>query len=116
MVSSSTSIALVTGAGVRVGRAIALRLAAGGADVAVHYKESKAAAEEVCREIEAMGRRARALEGDLASPEECRSIVRRVVSKFGALDWLVHSASVFHRKPLAETTEEIWDESLAVNA
>jgi pteridine reductase len=116
MASSSASVALVTGAGIRVGRAIALSLAGGGADIAVHYNRSREAAEKTCREIASLGRRAVALQADLASPDACRRLVRRAVSELGALDWLVHSASVFHRKPLAETTEQIWDESLSVNA
>src|SRR5262249_48724957 len=105
-----------TGAGLRVGRGLPLTLAGGGANVAVHYNTSKSAAEKVCGEIEALGRRAAAFQADLAVPDACRQLVRRVVSELGALDWLVHFASVFHRKPLAETTEQIWDESLDVNA
>jgi pteridine reductase len=113
---SSAPVALVTGAGVRVGRTIALCLARGGADIAIHYKASKAPAEEVKSEIERIGRRAAAFEADLSSPDDCRRLVKSVISTLGRLDWLIHSASVFHRKPLAETTEAIWDDSLAVNA
>jgi pteridine reductase len=118
MVSPETTapVALVTGAGVRVGRAIALCLARSGADIAIHYRTSKAPADELKAEIERIGRRAAALEADLSSPDDCRRLVKSVISTFGAVDWLIHSASVFHRKPLAETTDAIWDESLAVNA
>jgi NAD(P)-dependent dehydrogenase (short-subunit alcohol dehydrogenase family) len=112
----SARIALVTGSGIRVGRAIALCLAEAGADIAVHYNRSKAPAEAVCRQVEAMGRRAQAFHSDLGTASGCRNLMRQVVSSLGGLDWLVHSASVFHRKPLAETTEQIWDDSLAVNA
>jgi len=118
MDSSETSapVALVTGAGVRVGRAIALCLARSGADIAIHYKTSKAPADEVKAEVERIGRRAAGLDADLSSPDDCRRLVQRVISTFGGVDWLIHSASVFHRKPLSETTDAIWDESFAVNA
>jgi pteridine reductase len=108
--------ALVTGAGVRVGRAIALALGGAGADVAVHYRESAAAAEEVAGAIRAAGRRATPLQGDLVHPEDCRRLVRSAVAALGGLDVLVHSAANFHRAPLAETDENLWDDAMNVNA
>jgi pteridine reductase len=108
--------ALVTGAGVRVGRAIALALARGGADVAVHYRGSAAEAEEVAAAIRAAGRRATPLQADLVHPEDCRRLVRSAVSALGGLDVLVHSAANFHRAPLAETDENLWDDAMNVNA
>ena len=108
--------ALVTGAGVRVGRAIAVALARAGADVAVHYRSSAGPAEEVAAEIRAAGRRATPLRADLVHPEDCRRLVRSAVSALGGLDLLVHSAANFHRAPLAETDETLWDDALNVNA
>ncbi len=108
--------ALVTGAGVRVGRAIALVLGRAGADVAVHYRGSSAEAEEVAAEIRAAGRRATPLRADLGHPEDCRRLVRAAVSALGGLDVLVHSAANFHRAPLADTDESVWDDALNVNA
>jgi pteridine reductase len=108
--------ALVTGAGIRVGRAIALALAGAGADVAVHYRGSAAAAEEVASAIRGMGRRATPLGADLIYPDECRRLVRSAVSALGGLDVLVHSAANFHRAPLADTDENLWDGALNVNA
>jgi NAD(P)-dependent dehydrogenase (short-subunit alcohol dehydrogenase family) len=108
--------ALVTGAAIRVGRAIALELARAGADVAVHYRSSKQEAESAAEEIRALGRRSVAIPAELASPEDCRRVVRDAVAAFGSLDFLVHSASNFRRAPLAETTEAVWDSAMNVNA
>jgi pteridine reductase len=108
--------ALVTGAGVRVGRAIALALARAGVDVAVHYRGSAAAAEEVAAEIRAHGRRSAPLQADLVHPEDCRRLVRSAASALGGLDVLVHSAANFYRAPLSETDEDLWDDAMNVNA
>lgn len=109
-------IALVTGGGVRVGRAIALALGAAGADVAVHYRGSREGAESAAAEIRSQGRRAVVVSGDLASPEDCRTVVRESAAALGGLDFLVHSASNFHRATLAETDEKLWNSSMDVNA
>ncbi len=112
----SGRVALVTGAAVRVGRAIALGLAREGADVAVHYRSSAGPAREVCGAIEALGRRAVAIEADLGDPAACERVVGDAARGLGGLDFLVHSASNFHRASIAETTAELWDSALDVNA
>ena len=109
-------IALVTGAGVRVGRAIALALGRAGADVALHCRTSREGAAATAREIESAGRRAAVVSGDLARPDDCRRVVRESIGALGGLDFLVHSASNFHRASLAETDETIWDSAMRVNA
>jgi len=109
-------IALVTGAGIRVGRSIALALADAGADVALHCRRSREGADAAGRQIEAAGRRAVVVEGDLARPEDCRRVVRESIAALGSLDFLVHSASNFHRASLADTDENVWDSSMDVNA
>jgi len=109
-------VCLVTGAGVRVGRAIAAALAANGGDVAVHYRSSEAPARALAEEIRAAGRRAVCIGGDLSSPEDCRRIVQETVRGLGGLDRLVHSASNFHRASLEETDEALWDDAMNVNA
>jgi NAD(P)-dependent dehydrogenase (short-subunit alcohol dehydrogenase family) len=108
--------ALVTGAGVRVGRAIALMLARSGADVAVHYRSSRPEAEDVVEAIRSLGRRSSAVQADLASPEDCRRLVRETLRALGGLDLLVHSASNFHRAALEDTGEDLWDTAMNVNA
>jgi len=112
----SGKVALVTGAGVRVGAAIARRLAEAGADVALHYRASADPAERLAGSMRSMGRRALTVAGDLAIPDDCRRLVARCVDGLGAIDLLVHSAANFHRASLAETDAELWDSSLDVNA
>lgn len=107
--------ALVTGAGARVGKAIALALAGAGADVAVHHRTSAAGAEGVCRAIEALGRRAVAVQADLADPLAGEVVIPAALAAFGRLDFLVHSAATFRRATLAETSVEVWNEAFAVN-
>lgn len=109
-------VALVTGAGVRVGRAIALGLGRAGADVALHFRGSREGAESAAREIEGTGSRTAVVRGDLARPDDCRRVVRESIAALGGLDFLVHSASNFHRAALAETDEDLWDSSMDVNA
>ena len=65
--------------------------------------------------IRAMDRRAAVVEGDLARPEDCRRVVRDSIAALGSLDFLVHSAANFHRAPLEETDETLWDSAMDVN-
>jgi len=111
----SGKVALVTGAGKRLGRAVALRLAGEGADVAVHYRGSDAEAMAVVAEIERLGRRAVAMRAELTSVEEIRALVQRVAHEFGRIDVLVNSAANFLPSSVISTTEEIWDASLDTN-
>ena len=108
--------ALVTGAGVRVGRAIALALGEAGADVAVHYHSSARPAEETAAALRALGRRASTHAADLRSPDACRDLVGAALASLGGLDLLVHSAANFHRASLAETDAALWDDAMNVNA
>ncbi len=112
----SGKAALVTGAGVRVGRAIALALGQAGADVAVHYNASAAPAEETAGAIRALGRRAVALCADLSDAQAPADLVRRAIGELGALDVLVHSAANFHRIPLEETDAAVWETAMNLNA
>ena len=111
----SGKVALVTGAGKRLGRAVALRLAAEGADVAVHYRGSEAEAREVVAEVEKLGRRAVAMRAELTGVEEIRALVQNVAHEFGRIDVLVNSAANFLSSSVISTTEEIWDASLDTN-
>src|SRR5512137_1873977 len=86
-------VALVTGAGKRLGRAVALRLAEEGADVAVHYRESQRDAAEVVNNIEKLGRKAVALRADLRSVDEIRKMFLATGNELGRLDLLVNSAA-----------------------
>ncbi|MGH7781013.1 MAG: SDR family NAD(P)-dependent oxidoreductase [Candidatus Binataceae bacterium] len=108
-------VALVTGAGRRVGREIAKALAERGADIAVHYRSSSAEAEAVVREIAAAGARAKSFHADLASVAQIEAMVAAIVADLGRIDVLVNSASVFYRKPIEELTERDWDMNLDIN-
>lgn len=108
-------VALVTGAGKRLGRGVALRLATEGVDVAVHYGKSRAEAMEVAGEIEKLGRRSAAFAADLLDVEQIRALVAQVAGHFGGLDILVNSAANFLETKFRETTEASWDSSLNTN-
>lgn len=102
-------VALVSGGAVRVGKAIALALAEAGADVAFSYNSSAAEAAQTQAQIEAFGRRALAIQADAADVQACRELVRATVARFGRLDVLVNSASLWKRTKFAELTEQDWD-------
>jgi pteridine reductase len=108
-------VALVTGAGKRLGRAVALRLASEGADVAVHYGKSEAEAREVVGEIEKMGRRASAFSAELTDVQAIQKLVQSAASRFARLDILVNCAANFLETKFGETNEATWDASLDTN-
>jgi len=108
-------VALVTGAGKRLGRAVALRLAEEGADVAVHYRESEKDAADVVAEIVKLGRKGVAVRADLRSVDEIRKMFLDTGDQLGRLDLLVNSAANFLPGSVISTTEEIWDASLDTN-
>jgi pteridine reductase len=108
-------VALITGAGVRVGRAIALGLAEQGADIIVHYNASAADAEDVAASIRSLGRRAVALPADLSDIEQVIALFPRATEALGTVDILVNSASIFQRGTLDSTTVEDWDRHLDIN-
>ncbi len=107
--------ALVTGGGRGIGRAIALALAAAGADVMVCYRERAEPAGAVVAEIEALGRRAVAVRADVAEREDVRAMVRACRDELGGIDVLVNNAGVLQQKPFAEITDLDWDHVLSVN-
>jgi NAD(P)-dependent dehydrogenase (short-subunit alcohol dehydrogenase family) len=91
----SAPVALVTGAGRRIGRAIALGMAADGWDVAVHYRHSETEAQQVVEAIRALGRRAVALHADLADEAAVRALPGQAAHLLGRLDCIVNNASLF---------------------
>jgi pteridine reductase len=108
-------VALVTGAGKRVGQAIALALAEQGAALAIHYRSSRTGAEEAAARIISQRGRAQIFGAELERVDEIERMVASVIEAFGRLDVLVNSASVFYRKPLEELTERDWDLNLDTN-
>lgn len=111
----SGKVALVTGGGRRVGRAIAAALAREGARTAIHYHESRAGAEELRAEIRALGGDAEVFQANLLDVAACDHLVDAVVQRFGALDVLVNSAAVMLRTPFGEVTPAEWDSMFALN-
>jgi pteridine reductase len=107
--------ALVTGAARRLGRAMALALADAGADVVVHYRTSAEEARNTVAAIERNGRRAVAVQADVASSSDVARLLADTERAFGRLDILVNSASIFERRPVLEITAAEWDRVLAVN-
>lgn len=107
--------ALVTGAGKRLGRAVALRLASEGANVAVHYGKSEAEARELVAAIQKMGRQAAAFPAELTNVPAIEKLVADAAVHFGRLDILVNSAANFLETKFGQTTEATWDASLNTN-
>lgn len=109
-------IALVTGAGRRVGQSIALALGAEGCRVGVHYHGSKIGAHRTAAALRGLGVETEVFSADLSKPDAPGLLVEQVAAHFGGLDLLVNSAAVMNRLPLETVTEAEWDETFAVNA
>jgi pteridine reductase len=108
-------VALVTGAGRRVGQAIALGLARAGCDIAVHHHGSAAGGAETVAAVRALGRRAELVPADLGDAMAARGLADRAVAALGRLDILVNSAAIMVRQTIEEVTPESWDRTLDLN-
>lgn len=116
MAFSGREVAWVTGSSTGIGRAIALKLADHGYDLAVHYNRSEKQAREVAEQVEGRGREPLLLRGDVASGEDVKRMVGEIDGRYGRLDVLVNNAgSIVERATLDETSEELWDTTLGVN-
>lgn len=113
--AGAAPVALVTGAGQRVGRVIALALAERGFRVAVHYNQSRAGAEATVGEIREMGAEAFPVQSDLRRPEAPDSLVAAVKAQFGALHVLVNSAAGMERTSLGSISPAQFDAIIALN-
>ena len=107
--------ALVTGAGKRLGRAMALYLAGRGHDVAVHYATSAEAAEAVAEEIRAMRRKAVAVQADLLVEAQVETLIPRAAAALGPLTVLVNNASIFDYDRIDTATRAGWDRHMESN-
>ena len=107
--------ALVTGAGKRLGRAMALYLAQRGHDVAVHYASSADEAETVVAEIRAMGRKAQSFQADLLDEAQVQALVPAVTAALGPLTVLVNNASIFEYDRIDTATRQSWDRHIESN-
>jgi NAD(P)-dependent dehydrogenase (short-subunit alcohol dehydrogenase family) len=108
-------IAVVTGGGRGLGRALVRALAGEGADVAFSYRESRRGALEEAEAVRRLGRRAFAGPADARVPGEIAAFVDEAAAALGGLDFLVNNVGVFRRTPLEELSEEVLDEAFDVN-
>jgi glucose 1-dehydrogenase/3-oxoacyl-[acyl-carrier protein] reductase len=113
MTDLSGKKALVTGAGMGIGQGIAVELARGGAQVAVHYAHSEP--DETVSEIEKLGGKAITVQGDLSRVGECERVVDEAAQTLGGLDTLVNNAGVTKALPFLETEEETYDSLFDLN-
>lgn len=107
--------ALVTGASRGIGRAIALALAEAGADVAVNYAGSEAAAAETAAAVEALGRKALLVQADVGKADQCERMVGQVLEAFGSLDILVNNAGITRDNLMMRMKEEEFDQVIETN-
>jgi meso-butanediol dehydrogenase/(S,S)-butanediol dehydrogenase/diacetyl reductase len=108
-------VAVITGGGQGIGRAIALRLAHDGLDIVIADRQGEQA-EAVAEEVRAAGRRARALRLDVTLADDRQSIIDSTLTAFGRLDVLVNNAAVIRAALPLDVTEEHWDTLMNVNA
>jgi NAD(P)-dependent dehydrogenase (short-subunit alcohol dehydrogenase family) len=106
---------LITGAAKRIGRQLALDLAADGWDVAVHYDQSVEAAEEVAELIRQMGRRAVVVQGDLAGADVADRLIAAILPSLGPITALINNASIFEVDRVGDITTESWQRHQDIN-
>lgn len=109
------NVALITGAALRIGRAIALAMAAEGWSVAIHHNRSTEAAQSLADKITAAGGRAATVGADLSDPGDVENLLPAANEVLGPVTALINNASLFERDEIGEVTVEGWDRQLAVN-
>ncbi len=108
-------VAIVTGGGRGIGRAVAVRLAREGADVAISYRSNDATAQEAAEEVRAAGARCEIFKGDVASPGDVEALFKGVGEAFGKIDILVNNAGVTRDNLMMRMKEEEFDDVLKTN-
>ena len=111
----SGKVALVTGGSRGIGRAVAVRLAQGGAKIAFSYRSNHEAAQEVLGELKGGGAHAMAVAGDMADPADVERAVNAAIQAFGRIDILVNNAGITRDNLLLRMSEEEWDEVVDTN-
>jgi enoyl-[acyl-carrier protein] reductase III len=112
----SGKVALVTGGGRGIGKAIALRLAHEGADVAINYFRNRAPAEETAREIKSLGQRPIIVKANVGDVDELQGMIQKVNEELGGLDILVNNAASGYNRPIMEQRAKGWDWTMNINA
>ncbi len=109
-------VALVTGGGIRVGRALVIALAQAGCNVFIHYGNSAGAAAEVKAEVESLGVQAFTYSADLEDPTATDTVIPKAVETFDKVDILINSASIFPREDKFDQLDvALWDKIFAIN-
>ena len=108
-------VAIVTGASMGIGEAIARRYASEGAKVAINYLKSEDKAKAIVSEINSAGGEAKEFKADVSIVSEIEKLIEEVKDEWGGVNILVNNAGVFHTVPVMETTEEIWDQTIDLN-
>lgn len=109
-------IALVTGSGRGIGRAIALHFAQRGADVVINFFRNRAPAQETVHEIEKLGRRALLVKADMGDLDDLNRLFEEVEKGFGGLDIFIHNAASGYNRPSMEQKPKGWDWTMNINA
>jgi enoyl-[acyl-carrier protein] reductase III len=109
-------LALITGSGRGIGRAIAIHFARHGADVVVNFFRNRAPAEETVAEIEKLGRRALLVKADVGDLDDLNRLFDEVEKNFGGLDIFVHNAASGYNRPVLEQKPKGWDWTMNINA
>jgi len=115
MKKSKKQSALITGSGIRLGKAIALALAEAGYDIAIHCNASVQPAEETAEEIRSLGRKCAVFQYDLREADGMKKFMKKVVALFPKLNILVNSASIYTQASIMDTTPEMFDTQFGVN-
>lgn len=115
MIDLSGRKALITGGSRGIGRATAILFAKAGGDVAINYLSNVAAAKEVRREVEKLGKNCLLLKADISREEEVNAMVKTMVDEFGSVDILVNNAGIWTYGEMGNMAAEVWDETMKAN-
>ncbi len=108
-------VAIVTGGAKRIGRSIAEKLAAEGADIVINYASSKPEAESLASDVRKLGRRALAIPANVSVKQEVQQMFQKIEGEFGRLDILVNNAGMFSAADFLDLSEQQWDAIMSTN-
>jgi 3-oxoacyl-[acyl-carrier protein] reductase len=115
MISLQNKVAVITGGSRGIGKAAAILMARAGADVVFDYFSNQEAADAVTKSVRDLGRKAIALQGNIAEDQHCKALIDRTVQEFGKVDILVNNAGIWTYAPIDKMDEADWRETIEVN-